>query len=85
VPIYRHGARLLRAYLHMQPTTLSVAGLAARCGVSRAYLSRLLSGDRYTVSVDVAHAIQVATQGAVPIARWARDWRPVGAAVAEAP
>jgi len=38
-------------------------------------MARLIKGERKRVSVDVAHAIERATEGAVPMAAWVRPAR----------
>jgi hypothetical protein len=66
------GARLLRKFLDAR--RLSIPKFADAHGVNRLVLQKLMNGAVKRVSVDVAYAIERATDGGVPMESWrARD------------
>ncbi len=62
------GARLLLE--HMRQNGLSITRFAARAGLDRVRLQRLLKGKPVRVSVEWALAIQEASDGDVPWNSW---------------
>lgn len=56
----------------------SQARLAQTVGISRGYMSELVSGTK-TPSLDLAFAIEAATAGAVPAASWVAGAQTTGA------
>jgi hypothetical protein len=63
------GARDLRAYLTEQ--RLSVPAFCERHGFDRIQVQRVLLGQRWRrITVDFAHAIEVATNGRISWQRW---------------
>lgn len=62
------GRELLIEY--QRQSKLSQTELATRFGVTSAYVSMLLSGDRVVTRLDVAARIERATGGAVPAMSW---------------
>ena len=71
------GARKLREYLDRTPG-LTIHGFCEQHDLDYGQVHRLLSGDRgRRVSVDIAEAIEQATDGAVPWRSWhSRTLRP---------
>jgi len=67
------GAALLRRYLTRRD--LSLYAFCQLHALDRIAMARLIKGERKRVSVDVAHAIERATEGAVPMAAWVRPAR----------
>jgi hypothetical protein len=63
------GARLLRAWLHEQQISIPV--FSEVHGLDRIMVQRAINGERRRISVDLALAIEVATNGGVPVAAWA--------------
>lgn len=64
---------LLQAYIAASGTKQSA--LAETLGVSRGYLSELVGGTKKP-SLDLAFAIQRATDGAVPASSWVEEPEP---------
>ena len=62
------GTDLLAKYVTASPETQ--AQIAARFGVSQAYLSLLVSGARTVRLLHIANAIERETGGAVPASSW---------------
>jgi len=62
------GTELLKSYFAGIPDTQEE--VAARFGVSQAYVALLLSGDRVVKRLDIADRIERATDGAVPASSW---------------
>lgn len=73
------GTDLLAKYVAASPETQ--AQIAARFGVSQAYVAMLVSGKRTVRRLDIAARIEDATGGAVPASAWLvrrRSRRPAG-------
>lgn len=62
------GTDLLAKYVAASSETQ--AQIAARCGVSQAYVSLLVAGKATVLRLDVADRIEKATGGAVPASSW---------------
>ena len=62
------GTDLLAKYVTASSETQ--AQIAARFGVSQAYIALLVAGKRTVRRLDIANRIEIATGGAVPASSW---------------
>lgn len=66
------GMAKLSEFLTARRKPTTQADWAKRFGISRSYLSELMSG-KYTPSLKLAKRIQEQTKGRVPMSSWVRD------------